>query len=99
MCKKKEGVGFVVASNKISGKGAYTQMRIKNNTQRFEAFVRDLQDSFWGDFQGRTRETLRKLLEADSEQQMAEYLGLKWHERATGEGRVASPFARVPHPL
>jgi putative transposase len=64
-------------------------MRIKNNTQRFEAFVRDLQDSFWGDFQGRTRETLRKLLEADSEQQMAEYLGLKWHERATGEaGRI-----------
>jgi len=64
-------------------------MRIKNNTQRFEAFVRDLQESFWGDFQGRTRETLQKLLEADSEQQMADYLGLKWHERAAGEaGRI-----------
>jgi putative transposase len=89
VCKKKEGVGFVVASNKISGKGAYTQMRIKNNTARFEAFVRDLQESFWGDFQGRTRETLEKLLETDSEQQMAEYLGLKWHERTAGEaGRI-----------
>jgi putative transposase len=64
-------------------------MRIKNNTQRFEAFVRDLQESFWGDFQGRTRETLQKMLEADSEQQMAEYLGLKWHERAAGgAGRI-----------
>jgi hypothetical protein len=24
VCKRKEGVGFVVTSNKISGKGAYT---------------------------------------------------------------------------
>ena len=64
-------------------------MRIKNNTQRFEAFVRDVQESFWGDFQGRARETLQKLLEADSEQQMAEHLGLKWHERPASEaGRI-----------
>ena len=64
-------------------------MRVKNNTQRFEAFVRDLQESFWGDFQGRTREALQKLLEADSEQQMAEHLGLRWHERPAGEaGRI-----------
>ncbi len=64
-------------------------MRIQINTQRFETFVRDLQDSFWGDFQGRTRETLQKLLEADSEQQMADYLGLKWYERPAGEaGRI-----------
>ena len=39
-------------------------MRIKNSTQRFAGFVQDLQESFWGDFQGRTRETLQKLLEA-----------------------------------
>jgi putative transposase len=64
-------------------------MRIKNNTQRFESFVRDVQESFWGDFQGRTRETLQKLLEADSEQQMADYLGLQWHERpAEQAGRI-----------
>jgi putative transposase len=60
-------------------------MRIKNNTQRFESFVRDLQESFWGDFQGKTRETLRRLLETDSEQQMATYLGLTWYQRAAGE--------------
>ena len=63
-------------------------MRVKNSTQRFAVFVQNLQESFWGDFQGRTREALQKLLEADSEQQMAEYLGLKWHERATEAGRI-----------
>jgi transposase-like protein len=88
VCKKKEGVGFVVASNKISGKGAYTHMRIKNSTQRFQGFVQDLQESFWGDFQGQTRRALKELLEKDSEQQMAEYLGLRWHERANPAKRV-----------
>ncbi len=63
-------------------------MRVKNSTQRFQVFVRDLQESFWGDFQGRTREVLKKLLETDAEQQMAEYLGLKWHERARPAQRV-----------
>lgn len=42
-------------------------MRIKNNTHRFEAFVRDVQESFWGDFQGRTRQALKELLEKDSQ--------------------------------
>ena len=51
-------------------------MRVKDNT-RFQAFVQDLQESFWGDFQGRTREVLKQPLERDAEQQMAEYLGLK----------------------
>jgi transposase-like protein len=62
-------------------------MRVKDNT-RFEVFVQDLQESFWGDFQQRTREVLKQLLEADAEQCMAEYLGLKWHERAKPEERV-----------
>ena len=63
-------------------------MRVKNSTSRFEGFVRDLQESFWGDFQGQTREVLKRLLEADAEQRMAEYLGLRWHERANTEERV-----------
>ena len=42
-------------------------MQVKNTTQRFEGFVRDLQESFWGDFQGKTREVLKRLLEADAE--------------------------------
>jgi transposase-like protein len=63
-------------------------MRVKNSTQRFEGFVQDLQESFWGDFQGRTREMLKKFLQADAEQQMADYLGLKWHERTEPVKRV-----------
>lgn len=63
-------------------------MRVKNSTQRFEGFVRDLQESFWGDFQGQTRQRLKELLEKDAEQQMAEYLGLKWHERVAPAERV-----------
>jgi len=39
-------------------------------------FVQDLQESFWGDFQGRTQETLKRLLEGDAEQQMGNYLAL-----------------------
>jgi len=57
-------------------------MRVKHSTQRFEVFVQDLQESFWGDFQGQTQQMLKQLLETDAEQQMAEYLGLQWHERA-----------------
>jgi putative transposase len=60
-------------------------MRVKNITQRFEAFVQNLQESFWGDFQGQMRCRLKELLEKDAEQQMAEYLGLKWHERESEE--------------
>ncbi len=60
-------------------------MRVKNITQRFEAFVENLQESFWGDFQGQTRQRLKELLEKDAEQQMAEYLGLKWYERGSEE--------------
>lgn len=63
-------------------------MRVKNTTQRFAVFVRDLQETFWGDFQGQTRQMLKKLLETDAEQQMAEYVGLKWHERAQPDERV-----------
>src|SRR5580704_11238317 len=58
-------------------------MRVKNITQQFQAFVENLQESFWGDFQGQTRQRLKELLEKDAEQQMAEYLGLKWYERGS----------------
>lgn len=60
-------------------------MRVKNITARF---VQNLQESFWGDFQGQTRQRLKELLEKDAEQQMAEHLGLKWHERTPAAERV-----------
>jgi len=63
-------------------------MRVNNSTARFAGFVQDLQESFWGDFQGQTRQVLKELLETDAEQRMAEYLGLRWHERSAPEQRV-----------
>jgi len=57
-------------------------MRTDYNTERFQGFLEDLKESFWGDVQGKVRETLKKLLEADSEQRMEEYLGLRWYERS-----------------
>ncbi len=60
-------------------------MRIHYTTEHFRGFVQDLQESFWGDLQGKTRAVLKELLEKDSEQQMAEYLGLQWYERAREE--------------
>lgn len=63
-------------------------MRVNNSTARFAGFVQELQESFWGDFQGRTRQVLKRLLETDAEQRMAEYLGLRWHERSAPEQRV-----------
>lgn len=57
-------------------------MRSDYNTERFQGFLRDLKESFWGDLQGKVRDTLKKWLEADSEQRREEYLGLRWYERA-----------------
>ncbi len=57
-------------------------MRTDYNTERFQGFLEDLKESFWGDVQGKVRDTLKKLLEADSEQRMEEYLGLRWYERS-----------------
>ncbi len=52
-------------------------MRVRLTTQRFQVFVQEVQESFWGDFQGQTRQVLKALLEKDAEQQMADYLGLQ----------------------
>ena len=66
-------------------------MRRDYSTERFEGFLRDVKESFWGDLQGQVKRTVKELLEADSEQQMEQYLGLKWYERAEeGQGRADS---------
>jgi transposase-like protein len=47
--------------------------------------VQDLKESFWGDLQGQVQQTVKEMLEVDSEQQMEEYLGLRWYERPEAE--------------
>jgi len=60
-------------------------MRTDYSTERFQGFVQDLKESFWGDLQGQVQQTVKEMLEVDSEQQMEEYLGLRWYERPEAE--------------
>ena len=60
-------------------------MRSHYSTERFRGFVQDLKESFFGDLQGQVQQTLKTMLEVDSEQRMEEYLGLRWYERPAGE--------------
>ena len=53
-------------------------------SEQFQHFVKELQESFWGDVYGKTRQAWKQLLEEDSEQAMARYLGLEPYERAGG---------------
>lgn len=57
-------------------------MRHDYSTEQFQAFRGEVRESFWGQVRWRTQHLLQQLLEADSEQQMAEYLGLARYERS-----------------
>ncbi len=52
------------------------------STEQLQVFLKDLRESFGGVMKGQVQDTLKKLMEADSEQQMEQYLGLNWYERA-----------------
>jgi len=60
-------------------------MRIDYSTERFQSFLQEMKESFWGDLQGQVKQALKDMLEVDSEQRMQEYLGLKWYERGSEE--------------
>ena len=56
-------------------------MRHDYSTEQFQAFRQEVRESFWGQVRWRTQHALEQMLDADSEQQMAEYLGLARYER------------------
>ena len=64
-------------------------MQVKNITQRFQAFVRDLQETFWGDFQGQMQQRLKEVLEKDAELQMASGSG-RAHSTGAGDTGILS---------
>jgi len=57
-------------------------MRHNYNTEQFQAFKEEARERFLGQIYWRTQLALQQLLEADSQQQMTEYLGLKPYERS-----------------
>jgi hypothetical protein len=77
-CKKEEGV--VVSSNKISGKGAYTTRGATITHRAVPGVSAAVREGFWGQVRWRTQHALEEMLDADSEQQMAEE-GLARYER------------------
>jgi transposase-like protein len=54
-------------------------------TEQFQHFVAELKETLWGDVYGKTRGLWKKLLEEDSETQMARYLGVDPYERGSQE--------------
>lgn len=66
-------------------------MRHNYTTEQFAVYKQEAAEEFWGQIRCRTQHALQRLLEADSEQQLAEYVGLAPYERtAEPEDRVDS---------
>jgi putative transposase len=56
-------------------------LKLAPATEQFQHFVSNLQESFWGDLNGRTREAWKKFFEADSERQRDRFAVVDAYER------------------
>ncbi len=56
-------------------------MRMNCTSKHFRGFVQGLQESFWGDFQGQTRQALMELSEKDAGD--AKVAGIPAHQHPT----------------
>jgi len=66
-------------------------MRRHYSTEQYAVYKQEAAEEFWGQVRCRTQHALQRMLEADSEQQMADYLGLAHYERGAGpEERIDS---------
>jgi putative transposase len=57
-------------------------MRRHYSTEQYAVYKQEAAEEFWGQVRWRTQRALQQMLEADSEQQMANYLGLAPYERS-----------------
>jgi hypothetical protein len=57
-------------------------MRRHYSTEQYAIYKQEAAEELWGQVRWRTQLAMQQLLEEDSEQQMAEYLGLARYERA-----------------
>lgn len=55
--------------------------KLASTTEQFQHFVSNLQESFWGDLNGRTRQAWKKFFEAESERQRDRYAVVDAYER------------------
>ena len=56
-------------------------------TEQFQHFVRDLQETFWGDMYGKTKQTWKLFLEEQSRRERDRYLVVDSYERAREKRR------------
>lgn len=62
-------------------------------TEQFQHFVENLQESFWGEVYGKTRQAWKQFLEEDSQRQRDRWVGLDRYERGEGgEGEYRNGF-------
>ena len=61
-------------------------MRRHYSTEQYAVYKQEAAEEFWGQVRWRTQQALQRMLEADSEQQMADYLGLAPYERSEEPG-------------
>jgi len=57
-------------------------MRRHYSTEQYAVYKQEAAEEFWGQVRWRTQRALQRLLEADSEQQMSDYLGFARYERS-----------------
>ena len=57
-------------------------MRRHYSTEQYAVYKQEAAEEFWGQIRWRTQMALQQILEADSQQQMADYLGLQPYERS-----------------
>ena len=63
-------------------------LKLAPATEQFQHFVSNLQESFWGDLNGRTREAWQKFFEADSERQRDRFAVVDAYERDDKQRRA-----------
>jgi transposase-like protein len=62
-------------------------LKLAPATEQFQHFINNLQESFWGDLNGRTREAWKKFFEADSERQRDRFAVVDAYERNAEQRR------------
>jgi hypothetical protein len=62
-------------------------------TERFQHFVEELQESFWGDLYGQTRAAWKKFFELDSERLRDRYAG--WNRYRRGPRKAGGVWQRL----
>ena len=68
-------------------------MRRHYSTEQFEVYKQEAAEEFWGQVRWQTQHALQQMLEADSEQQMADYLGLAPYQRSAEADKIGATAA------